>query len=203
MYIYRLHIDFGINNPPGWFEHPFIDFNKDEGTSTFFSGLVGTLYGLSYVVIVNLILQAVISTLIMDTFGAMRGAADALSEDITTKCFICSINRDEFEQVGVSFTHHILNEHNMWKYLFFKMYLDLKDPLSFSGPEHYAFSQMGDKQKFIRLMPVKRSLTLERKSTTGEGGVSLDAVIESLADLRKTQNMLFQKIMSKSDVNDA
>jgi hypothetical protein len=101
----------------------------------------------------------------------MRVESEELEEDLTSRCFVCSINRDEFEQVGLSFSRHIEDEHNMWKYLFFKIYLDVKDPLSFSGPEHFALTQMADKQTFVRLLPIKRSLSLERK-TTLQGGDS-------------------------------
>ena len=148
--------------------------------------------------IVNLILQAVISTLIMNTFGAMRDASDALWEDASTKCFMCSIHRDEFETVGISFKHHIHDEHNMWKYLFFKIYLDLKDPLSFSGPENYAFSQMLEKQSFIRLMPIKHSLTLERRTKLDDGVVTLEALQASVDELRKTQKIILQKLFTKA-----
>ena len=51
----------------------------------------------------------------------------------------------------------------MWQYLFFKMYLDLKDPLTLSGPEQHASEMLKDKQSFTRLMPIKRSLSLERR----------------------------------------
>ena len=55
--------------------------------------LLGTLYNLSYIVIVNLILQAIFSTLIMDTFSTMRVENDHLRADASMKCFICSIDR--------------------------------------------------------------------------------------------------------------
>lgn len=34
----------------------------------------------------------------------------------------------------------------MWQYVWFKIYLDLKDPLSYTGPEQFASSLMIDKQ---------------------------------------------------------
>ena len=34
----------------------------------------------------------------------------------------------------------------MWQYVWFKIYLDLKDPLSYTGPEQYASLLMTDKQ---------------------------------------------------------
>jgi hypothetical protein len=60
----------------------------------------------------------------------------------------------------------LIIEHNMWKYLWFKVYLDAKDPLNFTGPEHYAYSQMEDRKSFVRLLPINRSLALERRMKT-------------------------------------
>ena len=66
--------------------------------------------------------------------------------------------RDEFEQAGVSFEEHINDEHNMWKYIWFQIYLELKDPLSFSAPEYSAFKQLGNKQVWARLFTYAFSL---------------------------------------------
>lgn len=79
-----------------------------------------------------------------------------------TSCFIFS--RDEFEQAGVSFEEHINDEHNMWKYIWFQIYLELKDPLSFSAPEYSAFKQLGNKQ-VIRLVMLCVSAMLISSST--------------------------------------
>jgi hypothetical protein len=46
----------------------------------------------------------------------------------------------------VSFEEHIEDEHNMWKYLWFQIYLELKDPLSYSAPEYNAHKLLGNKQ---------------------------------------------------------
>ena len=60
--------------------------------------------------------------------------------------FVLIDTRDEFEQAAVSFETHIREEHNMWKYLWFMLYLELKDPISFSGPEHHAYVLMKDRK---------------------------------------------------------
>ena len=200
----RIHVDFGINSAPYWYQPPYVYIGGDSSYQKFLGGLIGTLYNLSYVIIINLILQAVYSSLIMDTFGAMRDEADKLLDDTTSKCFICSIDRDEFEQVGLSFNDHIINEHNVWKYLFFKIYLDLKDPLSFSGPEHFAFAQMKDKQTFIKLLPIKRSLSLERKSTQEGEGVSLESLNEAIHALESQQTRLLEmlRLRKNEESND-
>lgn len=145
---FKLHLDYGLSNSPSWdgngYINPQIDIKFPYSQQ--FAGIVGTIYNLTYVILINLVLQAVISGLIIDTFSSMRAEKEAIQEDIHGKCFTCSIDRDTFEQAGVSYQTHIKEEHNMWHYAWFKIYLDLKDPLSYSSTENYALRCMKDKQ---------------------------------------------------------
>jgi hypothetical protein len=144
---------------------PSIEAFTGESTYGYVISLIsGSIYNAVFVILINLVLQAIISGLIIDTFGEMRAENEAIENDIESMCFICSIDRDEFEQAGVSFEQHIKNEHNMWKYLWFQIYLDLKDPLSYTAPENYAHQLFGDKQSFVKLGPVKKSLSIQRRA---------------------------------------
>jgi inositol 1,4,5-triphosphate receptor type 1 len=93
----------------------------------------------------------------------MREENDLIEHDIRSQCFICSIQREEFGHNGMSYDHHVKHEHNMWKYVWFSIYIDEKDPNTMSGTEHYAYQMMQDKQSFVKLIPIKRSLSIERK----------------------------------------
>ena len=164
---FKVHLDYGFNNPPNWASSSYIQpdivgLNMGTQFGILISKFTGTVYNLIYTILINLVLSAIVSGLIIDTFSSMRLENDSINMDIKDKCFICSISRDEFEQAGISFNHHISIEHNMWKYLWYKIYLEAKDPLSYSGPEFYAASQFNERQTFIRLLPVKRSLSLEK-----------------------------------------
>jgi inositol 1,4,5-triphosphate receptor type 1 len=110
------------------------------------STALGTFYQLFYVILINFVLQAIISGLIIDTFSAMRNESDVIEEDIRKQCFICSIPRDEFDQVGLSYTTHIKEEHNMWHYVWFKIHLGMKDETTLSINEVYAKKCMEDKK---------------------------------------------------------
>lgn len=153
---FKLHLDYGLSNSPGWdgtgYINPQIDITFPYSTQV--AGVVGTLYNLTYVILINLVLQAVISGLIIDTFSSMRAEKEAVQQDIAGKCFTCSIGRDDFEQAGVSYNTHIKEEHNMWHYAWFKIYLDLKDPLSYSSTENYAIRCMKDKQVSCSSVPL-------------------------------------------------
>jgi hypothetical protein len=145
---FKLHLDYGLANAPNWEGNGYI--NPHLALSFPYSqqvaGIIGTTYNLTYVILINLVLQAIISGLIIDTFSSMRAEKIAIEADIVGKCFICSIGRDDFEQAGVSYFTHITEEHNMWHYAWFKIYLELKDPLSYSSAENYVIRCMKDKQ---------------------------------------------------------
>lgn len=159
-------MDYGFNNNPNWASTSYIlpeivGLNQGTALGVLIAKFTGTVYNLIYTILINLVLQAIVSGLIIDTFSAMRQESESIQADINDKCFICSIPRDEFEQAGISFRTHVTREHNMWKYLWFKIHLQGKDPLNFSGPEYYADTQMAEKSSFVHLLPVKRSLSLE------------------------------------------
>eukprot|EP01035_Chromulina_nebulosa_P018104 gene18104-23757_t len=92
----------------------------------------------------------------------MRQESEDVNTDITTICFICSLSKDDFEKEGINFSHHVREEHNMWKYLWFKLYLEFKDPLNYSKSEYYVSDLLKTSEGFLRLVPLKRSASLER-----------------------------------------
>jgi inositol 1,4,5-triphosphate receptor type 1 len=120
----------------------------------------------------------------------MRQKAEEIEADIKSSCFICSIARDEFESNGIDYKTHIKDEHNMWKYAWLKFYLQEKDPLLFTGPEQFAFDQMKDKGTFLKLFPVKRSLSLNRmkaRARSTESRVELQTLYDVLLSLEMSQ----------------
>lgn len=71
--------------------------------------IFGTIYSLIYLVLINLVLLAIITGYIIDTFASMREKNEFIEDDMRSKCFICSIGRDQFEQAGLSFEKVILH----------------------------------------------------------------------------------------------
>jgi hypothetical protein len=149
---FKLHLDYGLANAPSWEGDGIISpqFGWNFLYSQVAQDLVGTFYNLTYVILINLVLQAIISGLIIDSFQSMREEKETILEDIGDKCFVCSIPRDNFDQAGINFKTHIKEEHNMWHYAWFKIYLDLKDPLSYSSTENHAFRSMQDNQVSLK-----------------------------------------------------
>lgn len=60
------------------------------------------------------------------------------------------IFRDDFEQMDIPYNDHVKFEHNMWHYLWFWIHLESKDPLSYTGPEQYAFMNYATKNVCLR-----------------------------------------------------
>lgn len=74
---------------------PYIgnEYKEHETYGYVSSILMGTTFNFTYIILINLVLQAIISGLIIDTFGEMREENEAIEEDIREKCFMCSIDR--------------------------------------------------------------------------------------------------------------
>jgi hypothetical protein len=68
-------------------------------------------------------MTAIISGIIIDTFGEKRTAKNQIEEDNKNKCLVCSLGKEDFERAGVSFSKHIASEHNFHQYLWYIMKL--------------------------------------------------------------------------------
>jgi hypothetical protein len=51
------------------------------------------------------------------------------------RCYICNIERHEFDRYAQGFENHIKNDHNLWQYLYFLVYMKSKDPTDYNGTE--------------------------------------------------------------------
>ncbi len=176
----KLHIDYGFINSPNWNNYDYngtiIDdgnYEYGEGTGTiktkirgtntgypiltnFLDNIIASGFNLLYVLLINLVLQSIISGLIIDTFSSMRAEEDAKIDDIQNKCFVCNLPKDVIEKTEI-FVDHI-KDHYMWNYLFFKDYLNKKDPKSLSAPEHFAYECLNSRQHLSQIMLYNNNL---------------------------------------------
>ena len=69
----------------------------------------------------------------------LREKSKKIQEDIENKCFICGIERRQFDvqRQSKGFAYHVEHEHNIWNYLAFNMYLRTKEKTEYNGPEQY------------------------------------------------------------------
>lgn len=117
------------------------------------------VFDVTFFIIIIIILLNVVFGIILDTFGSLRDERNEIEEDIRTRCFICSIQSDVFNRQALGFEHHIKNEHNLWKYLYFLIYLDQKDKDEYTSVEEYVndMKEAGE----ISYFPINRAIALE------------------------------------------
>lgn len=58
-------------------------------------------------------------------------------ENMKSKCFICGIDHGIFERYSDGFRQHIKEDHNMWMYVFFLLYLEFKNSIKYTAQEAY------------------------------------------------------------------
>merc|ERR1712232_1036990 len=98
----RVHWDYGFRSAPVW-GGPLL-------TPTRF------IYDYTYNLMVILIMAAIISGIIIDSFSEKKEEQKSLQDDLDSKCFICSLSKSQLERESVNFQNHILQDHYMWSY---------------------------------------------------------------------------------------
>jgi hypothetical protein len=147
----KIHLNYGLLYSPLW-----------EGRGNIPGA--GMPFVISYNVIVNLVITAIVSGIIIDSFSQLREQNDEILEDMRDKCFICGIEREQFDMLDLNFMDHIRKDHNMWQYLWFKMHLAQKDPTEYTGQEQYV-QRLLDKPS-TKFFPVKKAMCIEGKGTS-------------------------------------
>ncbi|CRK96560.1 CLUMA_CG009888, isoform A [Clunio marinus] len=135
------------------------------------------LYDLLFFFIVIIIVLNLIFGVIIDTFADLRSEKQQKELILKNTCFICGLNRSAFDNRTVSFEEHIINEHNMWQYLFFMVLIKVKDPTEFTGPESYVHGMI--KAMVLDWFPRLRATSLD--TAEGEG---------DQLDIKSLQNQL-------------
>jgi hypothetical protein len=88
------------------------------------------LYDFSFFVVVITILLNVVFGIIIDSFSSLRERKEDVAKYILNWCFVCNIEKEKFTSQGIAFSRHIRGgiegDHNLWNYLFFKLYIEGK-----------------------------------------------------------------------------
>ncbi len=108
---------------------------------------------------------AMITGIIIDAFSGMRDQESSRKQDMRDVCYICGNTRDVFERRGMNFQAHVKNEHNMWAYLHYFMYLKRKPPADRNTVEAQLMIEHGTQS--IKYFP--RGASLELDSSRGGG----------------------------------
>jgi hypothetical protein len=75
-----------------------------------------------------------------------------LDFDSSNRCFICNLTRTVFEKEGISFDNHISNQHKIWSYVAYLIYLRTSDQSDHTGTESYVMTKV--KRGDISWLPI-------------------------------------------------
>ncbi|EDV24936.1 uncharacterized protein TRIADDRAFT_56365 [Trichoplax adhaerens] len=148
---------------------------KPSSREPLFVGRV--VYDLLFFFIVIIIVLNLIFGVIIDTFADLRSEKQQKEEILKNTCFICGLDRANFDNKSVTFEEHTKEEHNMWHYLYFIVLVRVKDPTEFTGPESYVYEMI--KRHDLDWFPRMRAMSL-----------SVEEIDSEQNELRNLQNQL-------------
>ncbi|CAE8613787.1 unnamed protein product [Polarella glacialis] len=163
----RAHFDYGFRSAPVW--------HSAKLTYTRFT------FDYLYNLVVILIMAAIISGIIIDTFAELKEVQQAIKEAMKSSCFICSLSKSELERKRVKFEMHILQDHYMWAYARFLLYLDETDPSDLNGPESYVKQKI--KENNMGFFPIQRCIAME-SSEGGEDHLDREVRVKDLDEFK-------------------
>jgi inositol 1,4,5-triphosphate receptor type 1 len=122
--------------------------------------LLRSINDLSFMMIIILLFFNIIFGIIIDTFAGLRDEAAVMEDDMKNVCYICGTDRQTFDKDSANgFMHHIKKEHNLWKYVFFMIYMNSKDTTEYTGIETYVSNKVSDDD--ISWFPFNKAICLE------------------------------------------
>jgi hypothetical protein len=156
------------------------------------------IFDLIFFIGVLVLLLNIIFGIILDTFSELREDAKEKHDIMTGECFICAIDKSTFDDDAMKngqqkgFIRHIKEEHNMWDYMFFIMFLENKDSTEFTGAETYVQKCLDNND--IKWVPKKRALCLDDDDDDDD---SFEEVIED--NTKEIKSLTKDKVKEMDD----
>ncbi|CUG92420.1 transmembrane protein, putative [Bodo saltans] len=169
-----VHID-AIRNGGGIGDSTSNPYFDDYNTIGFYYAFFRLVY---YITVIVIFLNIVFG-IIVDSFAQLREEREGVVTDQQSKCFICGIEQNAFDLITPGgFEQHITSEHNMWHYVYFMHYLQVKDEDEFNGQEADVAKKLESRD--TSFFPVGQSMA------TNSAAVPAVDVEEKLAHLTAT-----------------
>jgi len=94
-------------------------------------------FDLTFYVVLGVLLFNLVTGVMIDTFGNLRDERAKRDDILENECFMCGLGRTQYEQMGpeYSFAKHKSEDHGMWNYIHFIVYLHKRDETDFTGGE--------------------------------------------------------------------
>jgi len=180
-----------------------VNYNVEERNGGKF--FARAIFDMSFFIIMIILLLNLIFGMIIDAFGDLRDQKSSNDEDQKNVCFICGIERSEFEK-HVNFEKHILDEHNTWSYIYYLVYIfDRAEnaKVEMTDIENMVLKRYG--QKDFGWVPVGQSLTLteiyeeEKQNKENEIDVvtkKVDSVQKHVAEMDTRLSAKIEQVLS-------
>lgn len=148
------------------------------------------LWNLAFFLVVVLILVAVFTGIIIDSFGDQRDKQNEKDERLSSSCVICGLPRERFVQCpGASFNIHISDSHHVLSYLCYFLYLKEQERDECTPQELYMQSCLA--RDSISFFPIERTLDLRNEIREDE----TNALHEKLDSLTNQVTELSQRLL--------
>ena len=105
-------------------------------------------YDLMFFIIIALLMQNVLLGVLYDTFSELRSNLQDKENDIKNVCFICQLNRDDPLSKRIDFDAHINNEHFIWNYVYFMIYLHISNSNELDAIQNYVLRKINEQDLF-------------------------------------------------------
>jgi len=172
------NVAFGFQSPPTF---GIGDFASDAN-SLVFRSIVVFLYNFFIVVV----MVAIITGIIINTFGELRDERQTIETALNTKCYICGIDAAEFERHGNGFKHHQVYEHSIWDYCYCRIYLESKEESEYTGVETYIDDKIKD-DTAASFFPIDRAISINRNPESDDDKGDNEAIMAQLQDLQDSK----------------
>ncbi|EGD77963.1 cardiac ryanodine receptor [Salpingoeca rosetta] len=157
------------------------------------------VYSLLYFMVVVLVMAAIVSGIIIDSFGEYRAETEAIAAEKESRCFVCNFSHDRIQAAHKGgFEAHIASDHNVWNYIWFLMRVLEKreEHKPLTGVEIEAVRHWDTSKDLTAMMPVNRALCLEAASED----VTLDQVLDVVKQVAITAERSLQLLLASAAV---
>ena len=116
------------------------------------------LLDLVFYITVILLLLNMINGVIVSTFSQIREETTTKEEDMNNLCYICSIERGNFEKLQISFEKHCELDHNYKTYIQFLIFLKFTSEKDMDSDQSYISSCI--KNKDVCCFPINKAMAI-------------------------------------------
>jgi len=151
---FQLTVDFGLRSSGGVGDYMSMDRDALGPRN---------VLDLAYFVIVLVILLNIIFGIIIDTFSELRQEKLERTDKTVNYCFVCGISKLDLDRASNEpngFARHIRNDHYMWNYLRFIIFLQEQDQDDDDGMELYVRKCI--ENKVFTWFPMNRAMCMEQ-----------------------------------------